>query len=90
MFAMIMNETGGPEVLQYAEVPAPEPGPGQVRIRVAYAGVNPADWKDRQGHLAMYRPYQFPYIIGFDAAGVVENLGPGVDKLRPGDRQVHR
>jgi SAM-dependent methyltransferase len=43
-----------------------------LRPRIAYAGVNPADWKNRQGMLAAFRPYSFPYIIGFDAAGVVD------------------
>src|SRR5690554_6601488 len=75
MFAMIIEETGGPEVLKYAEMPTPEPGPDEVLIQVAYAGVNPADWKNRQGMLAQYRPYSFPYIIGFDAAGVVAAVG---------------
>lgn len=86
MFAMIINETGGPEVLQYGEIATPEPGPGEVRIRVAYAGVNPADWKNRQGMLAAFRPYVFPYIIGFDAAGVVDKLGAGVSGFNVGDR----
>jgi NADPH2:quinone reductase len=86
MFAMIINETGDPEVLQYGEIATPEPGPGEVRIRVAYAGVNPADWKNRQGMLARYRPYTFPYIIGFDAAGIVDKVGAGVTAFKPGDR----
>ncbi|MBS0322435.1 MAG: NADP-dependent oxidoreductase [Proteobacteria bacterium] len=83
---MIIEETGGPEVLKMAEVATPEPGPGQVRVRIACAGVNPADWKNRQGMLAMYRPYVFPYVIGFDAAGLVDKLGPGVTGLAVGDR----
>ena len=86
MFAMIMNETGGPEVLQYGEIDTPEAGPGEIRIRVAYAGVNPADWKNRQGMLAVFRPYVFPYVLGFDAAGVVDQLGEGVEGFAPGDR----
>ena len=86
MRAIIIEHTGGPEALRLADVPTPEPGPGQVLIRVACAGVNPADWKDREGMLAMYAPYHFPYIVGFDAAGVVERVGAGVDKPRPGDR----
>jgi NADPH2:quinone reductase len=86
MFAMIMEQTGGPEVLRYAEVPDPEPGPGEVRIRVACAGVNPADWKDRQGCLGVFRPYAFPYIVGFDAAGVVDKVGPGSESVAVGDR----
>ncbi len=86
MFAMIIEETGGPEVLKYAELPTPEPGPGEVLVRIAYAGVNPADWKNRQGMLAQYRPYYFPYIIGFDAAGVVAALGEGVTGFSIGER----
>ncbi|MBN7797663.1 quinone oxidoreductase family protein [Parahaliea mediterranea] len=86
MFAMIIEETGGPEVFQYAEIDTPQPGPGQVLIQVACAGVNPADWKNRQGHLAPFRPYVFPYIIGFDAAGVVAAVGEGVTDPRVGDR----
>ena len=76
------------EVLQYTHLATPEPGLGEVRIRIAYAGVNPADWKNRQGMLARYRPYVFPYIIGFDAAGVVDKVGEGVEDLVPGDRVV--
>jgi NADPH2:quinone reductase len=86
MYAMIIEETGGPEVLRYAPMPTPVPGEGQVLVKVAYAGVNPADWKNRQGLLAAYRPYYFPYIIGFDAAGTVAGLGPGVSGFAIGDR----
>ncbi len=86
MFAMIINETGGPEVMRFGAIATPEPGPGEVRIRVAYAGVNPADWKNREGYLAAFRPYTFPYIVGFDAAGVVEKLGPGVTDFAVGER----
>ncbi|MBM0128012.1 NADP-dependent oxidoreductase [Pimelobacter simplex] len=85
---MIMNETGGPEVLQYGEIATPEPGPGEVRVRVAYAGVNPADWKNRQGMLAAFRPYVFPYVLGFDAAGVIDAIGEGVTGFAIGDRVV--
>ena len=50
MRAMIIEQTGGPETLQLADVPTPTPGPGQVLLRVAFAGVNPADWKDLPAH----------------------------------------
>jgi NADPH2:quinone reductase len=83
---MLIEETGGPEVLQYGELPTPEPQAGEVLIQVACAGVNPADWKNRQGLLAAYRPYIFPYVIGFDAAGVVAAVGAGVSDFKPGDR----
>ena len=88
MYAMVMNRVGGPEVLEWQELPTPEPGPDEVLIRIAYAGVNPADWKDREGHLSRYYPYQFPYVIGMDGAGVVEKVGPGVVDYQPGDRVV--
>lgn len=86
MQAMIIRRTGGPEVFEYAEIDTPEPGPGEILIRVAYAGVNPADWKNREGMLARYRPYVFPYVIGFDAAGVVAGVGEGVTGFAVGDR----
>ena len=86
MFAMIIEETGGPEVLKYAQIATPEPGPGEIRLRIARAGVNPADWKNRQGMLAAFRPYTFPCVIGFDAAGIVDKLGAGVTAFVPGDR----
>lgn len=86
MRAMIIEEVGGPEVLKYAEMPTPSPANGEVLIQIAYAGVNPADWKNRQGMLAQYRPYFFPYIIGFDAAGIVVEIGEGVTEFQIGDR----
>ena len=86
MFAVIIEETGGPDVLRYGEIATPEPGPDDIRVRIAYAGVNPADWKNRQGMLAAFRPYSFPYIIGFDAAGVVDAVGANVRGFTPGDR----
>ncbi|WP_206613607.1 NADP-dependent oxidoreductase [Parahaliea mediterranea] len=86
MHAMLIRQTGGPEVFEYAEIDTPEPGPGEVLIKVSYAGVNPADWKNRQGYLEQYRPYVFPYIIGFDAAGTVAGVGAGVSGFAIGDR----
>ena len=86
MQAMIIRRTGGPEVFELAEIDTPEPGPGEVLIKVLYAGVNPADWKNRQGMLEQFRPYVFPYIIGFDAAGVIAAVGEGVVDLAVGDR----
>jgi NADPH2:quinone reductase len=86
MYAMLIEETGGSEVLQYGELPTPVPQAHDVLIQVAYAGVNPADWKNRQGLLAAFRPYYFPYVIGFDAAGVVAAVGDGVTQFKPGDR----
>ncbi|TDD52954.1 NADP-dependent oxidoreductase [Nonomuraea terrae] len=77
---------GGPEVLQVVEVPEPHAGPGCVRIRVHAAAVNPADTLMRAGQVRLpgVRP---PYIPGQDAAGVVDEIGPGTATgLRMGDR----
>jgi len=86
MQAIVIDRFGGPEELRLAEVPTPEPGPGQVLVRVAYAGINPADWKDREGLVAGFYEASFPHILGFDAAGTVAAVGPGVDDFAPGDR----
>ena len=86
MKAVVFNRTGGPEVLEYASMPTPQPGPGEVVVQVACAGVNPADWKNREGMLARFRPYVFPCIIGFDAAGIVAAVGEGVSDFQPGSR----
>jgi NADPH:quinone reductase-like Zn-dependent oxidoreductase len=56
-----------------------------VLVRVRAAGLNPVDWKVREGRLAAKFPYRFPVILGWDAAGVVEEVGPAVTWFRPGD-----
>src|SRR5260370_39393000 len=84
MKAVIVTEFGGPEQLRLAEVPDPVRGPGQVRISVRAAGVNPVDAGNRaDGSWAGLQP---PCILGYDIAGVVESLGPGVSGPRPGQR----
>lgn len=88
MQAMVLDQFGGPEVLHMAEIERPEATPGQVVIQVAYVSVNPADWKAREGWLAQYFQYQFPFVVGFDAAGVVAAVGEGVTGLAVGDRVV--
>jgi len=74
---------GGPEVLQLVEAPRPEPGPTEVLVRVAAAGVNPVDWKTRTRGGFLGAP---PFTVGWDVAGVVEALGPGVARFEVGDR----
>jgi NADPH:quinone reductase len=84
MKAVIVTEFGGPQRLRLAGVPDPVPDPGQVRIAVRAAGVNPVDAGNRaDGSWAGLRT---PCILGYDIAGVVESLGPGVDGLLPGQR----
>ena len=86
MRAIVIDRFGGPEELRLDEVPTPNPAEGQVLVHVAYAGINPADWKDREGLVAGFYRASFPHILGFDAAGTVADVGPGVDDFAPGDR----
>jgi NADPH2:quinone reductase len=88
MQAMVIDGFGGPEVLHMADIERPIAAPGNVVIRTAYIGVNPADWKAREGWLSLYFDYKFPFVIGFDAAGVVTEVGEGVTALKVGDRVV--
>lgn len=84
MKAILVHEFGGPEVLALEEIPLPKPGPGEVLVRVRAAGVNPYDTYMRNGTYAVKPP--LPYTPGSDAAGTVEAVGPGVTKVKPGDR----
>ena len=77
MKAIRIHNYGGPEVLQYEDAPRPKPQPGEVLIRVHAAGVNPIDWKVREGHMKDFWPHKFPLILGWDLSGVVEEIGPG-------------
>ncbi|MDR7517479.1 MAG: quinone oxidoreductase [Armatimonadota bacterium] len=82
MKAVRIHAHGGPEVLQYEEVPVPTPGPREVRVKVDAAGLNFLDTYHRTG---LYQ-VSLPFTPGSEAAGVVDAVGPGVDDLRPGDR----
>jgi NADPH2:quinone reductase len=86
MKAIRYHEVGGPEVLRLEEVPDPVPGPGEARIRVRAAGVNFADTERRRGLYDARAP--LPRILGSEAAGVVESVGPGVDVGWVGRRVV--
>ena len=84
MRALTYTQHGGPEVLHVTEVPEPHAGPGQVRVKVAAAGVNPIDWKLLGGLLGGDVP-SGPTVPGFDAAGVVDEVGEGVTGVAVGD-----
>ncbi|WP_030891398.1 NADP-dependent oxidoreductase [Streptomyces sp. NRRL F-5053] len=79
-------EFGGPDVLRLTETEKPEPGPGRIRIAVRAAGVNPADWRIREGQKLGAHPVELPSGLGLDAAGVVDALGAGVEGVGIGDR----
>lgn len=83
--ASVLLQYGPPTVLTWTEVPAPEPAAGQIRIRVRAAGVGPTDLKIRRGDLAAVFALPTPAILGFEAAGVVDAIGPGVTGVSAGD-----
>ena len=84
MKAIRVHEFGGPEQLKLDEIPTPKPAAGQVLVKVHAAGVNPYDTYMRAGTYPV-KP-QLPYTPGSDAAGVIESVGEGVTKVKPGDR----
>jgi NADPH:quinone reductase-like Zn-dependent oxidoreductase len=81
MKAERIHTFGGPDVLQLEEVSRPQPGPDELLVRIHAAGVNPVDWKIREGHLRA----SLPSLMGSDFSGVVEELGPGVRGFKVGD-----
>jgi NADPH:quinone reductase-like Zn-dependent oxidoreductase len=83
-----IDEFGGPDVVRIGDAPTPTPGPGQLLVRVAAAGINPVDWKVREGYLKDVMPFTFPTVLGNEFAGTVEALGAGVTDFKVGD-EVH-
>lgn len=87
MRALILTRYGGPEATELqGDVPAPSPGFREVLVRVHAAGLNPVDFKTREGKLRVIRRYSLPAIMGNDIAGVVESVGSGVTRFSVGDR----
>ncbi|HET9299531.1 MAG TPA: NADP-dependent oxidoreductase [Candidatus Polarisedimenticolaceae bacterium] len=83
---MAIQAFGGPEQLRLVDLPDPSPGPGEVLIQIVASGVNPVDWKLVAGHLKEAFPYRFPLVPGWECAGKVEAIGPGVETFRKGDK----
>lgn len=84
--AYVHTAFGGPETESFLDLPRPVPGPGQLLVAVRAAGVNPVDWKRRQGYRrAGGPPTDLPAVFGSEAAGVVEEVGPGAEGFTVGD-----
>ena len=81
MKAVCIHQFGGPEVLQYEEVPTPTPGPGQVLVKLAAAGLNYSDVYQRTGHF----PNKLPYTMGREGSGTVAAVGPQVTSFKAGE-----
>jgi NADPH:quinone reductase-like Zn-dependent oxidoreductase len=88
MRAIQYSAYGGPEKLTLVDLPRPTPGPGQLLIQVAASSVNPIDWKRASGKMRLIMPVSFPCVPGFDVAGEVVEVGPGVTAFAVGAR-VH-
>ncbi|MCL4682885.1 MAG: NADP-dependent oxidoreductase [Rhodocyclaceae bacterium] len=85
MKAAFIRRYGGNDVVELGELPAPQAGPGELLVAVQAASVNPVDFKIRDGMLKMIIPFGFPLILGNDFSGVVQAVGAGVTRFRPGD-----
>ncbi len=85
MKTIAIKEFGGRDKLQFMDLPVPEIKPGEILVKVKAAGVNPVDWKIREGYIKDLFPYEFPIILGWDAAGIVEQAGPEVTRFKEGD-----
>ncbi len=85
MKAVSIYSYGGPEVLVCEDAPRPHPGAGEVLVRIHAAGINPVDWKIREGKLKDMLHHTFPLVLGWDFSGVVETMGAATTRLKVGD-----
>lgn len=90
MKAFLLTRYGGPDATELRDIPVPEAGRGEVLIRVHAAGLNPVDYKIRDGALKAIQPIPLPVVMGCELAGVVEKVGEGADRYKPGDRVFAR
>ncbi|MGY1433665.1 NADP-dependent oxidoreductase [Streptomyces reniochalinae] len=85
MRKVIFAEFGGPDVLRLVDAEEPHAGPGHIRVAVRAAGVNPVDWRVREGQILKAHPIELPAGVGLDASGVVDEVGEGVEGIEVGD-----
>lgn len=85
MKAIRIHSYGGPDVLAYEDIPRPKIAPDELLLRVKAAGVNPVDWKTREGYLKDLLHHQLPFTPGWDVSGTVEEVGPQVATYAVGD-----
>lgn len=88
--AIVINQYGGADELQEAQVPDPVPAAHQVVVRLAATSINPIDWKLREGYLKKMFDWSFPIILGWDVAGVITEIGDQVTGWKKGDRVFAR
>ena len=85
MKAIQINQFGGPDVLTYVDIPEPTIQVDEVKVKLSFAGINPFETYIRDGGYAFYTP-ELPYTMGFDGAGIIEEIGAHVENLNVGDR----
>ena len=90
MQAFVLTKYGGPEAAELREVSRPRPARGEVLVRVHAAGLNPVDFKTREGKLKVVQRYSLPSIMGNELAGVVEERSDGATLFEKGDRVFAR
>src|ERR1700730_13798925 len=90
MRAFVLTRYGGPDATELREGPEPQPGPREILVRVHAAGLNPVDYKIREGKLKVIHRYPLPTVLGNEIAGVVESVGDGVTRFSVGDRVYAR
>ena len=85
MKAVVVSHTGGPDVLEYKDVPEPQPKPNEALVKIHAAGLNFIDVYFREGRY----PSKLPFIVGQEASGAVEKVGSEVTSVKPGDRVAY-
>lgn len=90
MKAVVINQYGSLDELKEQEVPTPEIKHNQVLVELYATSINPIDWKVRYGYLKDQAPFTFPIILGWDAAGIVKEVGQDVSRFKVGDRVFAR
>ena len=90
MRAFVLMRYGGPEATELRDVSVPEPQPGEVRIHVRAVGLNPVDFKLREGKMKIITPHALPMVAGSELSGTVEALGEGVTRFKVGDEVFAR
>lgn len=90
MKAVVINQYGSKDVLVEQEVNKPRAAANQVVVKLEATSINPIDWKLREGYLKQMFDWEFPIILGWDAAGVISEIGSNVSKWRVGDRVFSR
>ncbi|MFL0365269.1 NADP-dependent oxidoreductase [Pseudobacillus sp. 179-B 2D1 NHS] len=90
MKAIVIEQYGGSEQLKEMNIQKPSAGKNEVIVKLHATSINPIDWKLREGYLQTMMPFEFPIILGWDASGIIEEVGENVEGFKAGDRVFAR